>query len=210
MTTNTNPDRITELHRLCDEDYAKGQKERAAARSTAVEPTDLDVAIRVAQQLLDSDQVLSLREALRLLLRALDAEPVTEEEDARRFVDRHFPKVAAFLASERLYGGDVDQFVSDAYDSLADSDMDDEQGDAEPHTPVGPGCGAPATARIEGYSPRGGIAQGSLDLAVYACDQHAQQARTEWLGGLNPHTMPCVVDAQCGHSFDYTTLGGGQ
>lgn len=43
----------------------------------ATEPTDLDVAISVAQQLLDSNQVLSLREALRLLLRALDAEPET-------------------------------------------------------------------------------------------------------------------------------------
>lgn len=40
------------------------------------EPTDLQVAIRVAQQLLDSDRVLSLREALRLLLRALGAEAV--------------------------------------------------------------------------------------------------------------------------------------
>jgi hypothetical protein len=38
------------------------------------EPSDLDVAISVAQQLLDSDSALSLREALRLLLRALDAE----------------------------------------------------------------------------------------------------------------------------------------
>ena len=38
------------------------------------EPSDLDVAIRVAHQLLDSDSVLSLREALRLLLRALGAE----------------------------------------------------------------------------------------------------------------------------------------
>ena len=38
------------------------------------EPSDLDVAIRVAQQLLDSNQILSLREALRLLLRALGAE----------------------------------------------------------------------------------------------------------------------------------------
>ncbi|HEY9414230.1 MAG TPA: hypothetical protein VIQ30_05690 [Pseudonocardia sp.] len=63
--------------------------------------SDLDVAIRVAQQLLDSDQVPALREALRILLRALDAEPVTEEEAARRFVDRHFPEVADFLASER-------------------------------------------------------------------------------------------------------------
>ena len=41
------------------------------------EPTDLQVAISVARQLLDSDQILSLREALRLLLRALDSEPET-------------------------------------------------------------------------------------------------------------------------------------
>jgi hypothetical protein len=45
------------------------------ALPAAPEPSDLDVAISVAQQLLDSDQVLSLREALRLLLRALGAEP---------------------------------------------------------------------------------------------------------------------------------------
>ncbi|MEV0183832.1 hypothetical protein AB0I54_31790 [Streptomyces sp. NPDC050625] len=38
------------------------------------EPSDLEVAISVAQQLLDSDQIPSLREALRLLLRALGAE----------------------------------------------------------------------------------------------------------------------------------------
>ncbi|MFE2353077.1 hypothetical protein [Streptomyces parvulus] len=38
-------------------------------------PTDLQVAIHVAQRLLDSDNVLSLQEALRLLLRALGAEP---------------------------------------------------------------------------------------------------------------------------------------
>lgn len=82
-------DRIAALHRLCAEDYAKGKQQRAAARpapaytplavtdrsQTTVEPSSLDVAISVAQQLLDSDQVLSLREALRLLLRALGAEP---------------------------------------------------------------------------------------------------------------------------------------
>ena len=43
------------------------------------EPSDLDVAIRVAQQILDSDQALSLREGLRLLLRALDAEPADKK-----------------------------------------------------------------------------------------------------------------------------------
>jgi hypothetical protein len=39
------------------------------------EPSDLDVAISIGQQLLDSDNPQSLREGLRLLLRALDAEP---------------------------------------------------------------------------------------------------------------------------------------
>ena len=82
-------DRIAELHRQAGEDYAKGEQERAnalpfapytpfataGAVAPAPEPTDLDVAISVAQQLLDSDQVTSLREALRLLLRALGAEP---------------------------------------------------------------------------------------------------------------------------------------
>lgn len=83
--------RVAELHRLCDEDYVQGQQQRAtprlspsyaatslAALASAPEPTDLDVAISVAQQLLDSDSVLSLRESLRLLLRALGAEPVKE------------------------------------------------------------------------------------------------------------------------------------
>ncbi|CAM5536118.1 hypothetical protein [Streptomyces canus] len=179
----------------------------------ATEPSDLAVAIRVAQRTLDSGSTVALRESLRLVLRALDAEPATEEEKARRFVDRHFPEVAAFLA-EPLYGGDVDEFTSDAYDSLADTDFDDEQDDEKGvellPTPVGPGCGAAATARIEGYSPRGGVAHGSLDLAVYACAEHAAQARAEWLGDLRPHTMPLALPAKCGQQFDYTTLGGGQ
>lgn len=40
------------------------------------EPTDLEVAVHVAQELLHSDQVLALREALRILLRAIGAEPL--------------------------------------------------------------------------------------------------------------------------------------
>ncbi|MEV6174899.1 hypothetical protein AB0L99_42675 [Streptomyces sp. NPDC051954] len=76
----------------------------APASSALAEPSDLDVAISVAQQLLDSDQVLSLREALRLLLRALDAEPAYEQEAVRRSVDAQFPAVAAFLAAERGEG----------------------------------------------------------------------------------------------------------
>lgn len=110
--------RVAELHDLCDQDYAKGQYQRAtavnlapsyaaisaAAYSPAAEPSDLDVAIRVAQRMLDSDDRLALRESLRLLLRALSAEPLSEEEAARRSVDRAFPTVAKFLAQERGEG----------------------------------------------------------------------------------------------------------
>jgi hypothetical protein len=83
-------ERIAALHRLCDEDYAKGKQQRALARPftpyefaapalslPAPEPADLDVAVRVAQQLLDSDNPTVLRESIRLLLRALGAEAVT-------------------------------------------------------------------------------------------------------------------------------------
>lgn len=78
--------RVAELHRLCDADFAKGQAERATARgplpsytasppvTTVPESSDLDVAIHVAQQLLDSDSVISLIESARLLLRAMGAE----------------------------------------------------------------------------------------------------------------------------------------
>ncbi|MEU6527850.1 hypothetical protein ABZ869_01495 [Streptomyces sp. NPDC046928] len=98
-------ERVAALHQLCDADYAKGQAERAAARITTVsytafsaattttEPSDLEVAVRVAHQLLDSDSVLSLREALRLLLRAIGAEPavpvVTEAPPLRRCPAAH-------------------------------------------------------------------------------------------------------------------------
>lgn len=105
---------LAELHKLCDEDYIKGQQQRAtprlapsyaalslAAGDTPPEPTDLDVAISVAQQLFRSDQVVILRESLRMLLRALGAEPVDEQEAVRRSVDAQFPAVAAFLAAER-------------------------------------------------------------------------------------------------------------
>lgn len=81
--------RVTELHQLAREDYAKGTSQRLSHRldaylaadttpAPAAAPSDLDVAISVAQQLLDSDQVLSLREALRLLLRAIGAESAVQ------------------------------------------------------------------------------------------------------------------------------------
>jgi hypothetical protein len=87
--------RVAELHRLCDQDYGKGKAEQAAAQPfppytpfvTAVEPSDLAVAIRVAQKMLarygnSSDFDVfdyaqahgGLAEALRILLRALVTE----------------------------------------------------------------------------------------------------------------------------------------
>ncbi|WP_371528396.1 hypothetical protein OG302_22400 [Streptomyces sp. NBC_01283] len=80
----------------------------------------------------------------------------------------------------------------------------------EPYEPIGPGCGAPAAALIEGYSPRDGLAHGSLDLTVYACDEHATTARTDWLRGMTPYSMPSPSGRRCGTRFDYRTLGGGR
>lgn len=50
-------------------------------------------------------------------------------------------------------------------------------------------CPRPATVAMEGYSPRNGLAHGSLDLVVTACDQHADTARA-WIletTDLRPH-----------------------
>ncbi|WP_329292884.1 hypothetical protein [Streptomyces pseudovenezuelae] len=83
----------------------------------AAEPSELAAAILVGQRMLDhygtvdSSNIFDytqahggLAEALRVLLRALDAKPLTDEERARRSVDRAFPTVAAFLAAERGEG----------------------------------------------------------------------------------------------------------
>jgi hypothetical protein len=150
------------------------------ARNQPSEPSDLVVALDVARRALTSTEHTSatdrdelnrahgnLRESLRLVLRALNAEPVTDADTLRLAAD----------------------------------------------VPAGAGgCGASATVRIEGYSARDGFAHGSLDLVVYACEQHAGEARAEWLGGLLPHSGPTgsAGSAVCGDRFDYTTLGGGQ
>jgi len=74
---------LAELHRTARRDYNSpaGRLARAtfgtrypATPAWEPEPTDLDVAISVGQQLIDSDQIVPVREALRLLLRALGAE----------------------------------------------------------------------------------------------------------------------------------------
>lgn len=168
-------ERVAELHRLAREDYASTAARRRppvnqpligaaalAVRDQLREPTDLQVAIHVAQRLLASDEILSVREALRMLLRALGAEPKaslpTDEP----------PAVTA--------------------------------------TPGGPGCGAVSTTRIEGYSGR---AHGVLDLAVYACDEHAAEARTQWLAGFTTHSSPSYM-AHCGQRYDYRLQDGGR
>lgn len=108
--------------------------------------------------------------------------------------------------------------VAQAHGALAESlrillrAVDDVQpADETPtaYTPVGPGCGAPATACIEGYSPRHGLAHGSLDRAVYACTTHTAQARIEWLGDLLAYTASTTGARRCGEHFDYA-LGGGR
>lgn len=82
--------------------------------NTPPAPGDLVVAIRVAQKMLAAYGDTStfgefgyatahgaLSESLRILLHALGAEPVDEDEAIRRSVDRAFPAVAAFLAEPR-------------------------------------------------------------------------------------------------------------
>ncbi|QQM41967.1 hypothetical protein [Streptomyces liliifuscus] len=87
-------------------------------------PSDLAVAIRVAQKMLatygvvDSGDIFAyaqahggLVEALRIVLRAVGSEPcqpvaplpekTNQDEAVRRSVDAQFPVVAAFLADER-------------------------------------------------------------------------------------------------------------
>ncbi|CAL9301116.1 hypothetical protein [Streptomyces sp. SudanB91_2054] len=172
----TSPEeRVAELHRLCDEDYASTAPLRQQSAAwpvrpvgirTAAVPTDLDVAIAVAQRLVAHDNPLTLREALRMLLRALGAEPTT-----RPATDDAPPPVLA--------------------------------------TPTAPGCGAVSTTRIEGYTSSEDRAHGSLDLAVYACDEHAYEARTQWLAGFTTHSSPSYM-AYCGQRYDYRLPDGGR
>ncbi|MFD3929555.1 hypothetical protein [Streptomyces sp. NPDC058614] len=64
----------------------------------ALEPSDLAVATDLAQRMLAGDNPVGMREALRILLRAV------EQDAVRRSVDAQFPTVAAFLATERGEG----------------------------------------------------------------------------------------------------------
>jgi hypothetical protein len=104
-----------------------------------------------------------LTEALRILLRALDAEPDSRSEGWTATMAVRLPGASQKVPDtgelpEPPYGGDVAQFISGAYDSLADSDLDAEpvvtSGDAEatrcpaahPEDPTP--CGGPVTVTI--------------------------------------------------------------
>jgi hypothetical protein len=116
---------IATLHDLCRADYQRTAARRSldhldtgvrvvadsATQRQPDAPSDLAVAIRLAQLTLASTATAdhddptaatrangSLRESLRILLRALNAEPLPEDESLRHAVDRAFPIVAAYLA----------------------------------------------------------------------------------------------------------------
>jgi hypothetical protein len=61
----------------------------------AIERSDLAVAIELGHRMLATPNDVGVREALRILLRAV------EDDAVRRSVDAQFPAVAAFLAEER-------------------------------------------------------------------------------------------------------------
>lgn len=78
--------------------------------------------------------------------------------------------------------------------------------------PTLPGCGRPATVRIEIYSARNGMLHGSLDGAAYGCDEHlAEVVDAIRAAGFTPFTVPGAVrapGARCGSGVDYTDPTG--
>ncbi|MBB5915252.1 hypothetical protein BJY24_004119 [Nocardia transvalensis] len=70
-------------------------------------------------------------------------------------------------------------------------------------------CDRDATHCVEGYSPRDGSLYGSLDLMVFACDEHHDIARTQWLTGLTAHSQPVSPDLPprtCGVTTDWRAV----
>lgn len=78
-------------------------------------------------------------------------------------------------------------------------------------------CTAPAVKVVEGFAPKGGYAHGSLDIVVYVCEEHHEDARKKWcpsFGATTPYTLqgPPVYPKVCGFVADYrdTTGSGGE
>ncbi|WP_046472271.1 hypothetical protein [Allosalinactinospora lopnorensis] len=67
-------------------------------------------------------------------------------------------------------------------------------------------CAETTVYRIEGYNLRDGLAHGSLDVALYACDAHRGQLREHGaLNGLTIHTARPVgaFTSSCGELVTY-------
>jgi hypothetical protein len=81
-------------------------------------------------------------------------------------------------------------------------------GESRPALPDLPGCGQPATARIELYAD---ITYKSLDGSIYLCDAHAPitvaaaVAFTE-ATGLTSFRVPTGPGKSCGDGFDFLAM----
>ncbi|MET7458200.1 hypothetical protein ABZT03_41475 [Streptomyces sp. NPDC005574] len=65
-------------------------------------------------------------------------------------------------------------------------------------------CTRPAAILIEGRAPVDGLANGPIRTEVYACDEHAHTARTEWIEQpLTAVTMLATTGHGCGEAFDH-------
>jgi hypothetical protein len=71
-----------------------------------------------------------------------------------------------------------------------------------------PGCGGPATVRVEVYSPADGKGRASLDASVYACPEHVD-AMVSAIGaaGLTAYgcEAPMPLSRPCGFVYAYPT-----
>ncbi|MFJ8195222.1 hypothetical protein ACIQ8D_36635 [Streptomyces sp. NPDC096094] len=67
-------------------------------------------------------------------------------------------------------------------------------------------CTRPAATLIEGRAPVDDLAYGPIRTEVYACDEHAYTARTEWieqsLTAFTALAEPTTGHA-CGEAFDH-------
>ena len=71
-----------------------------------------------------------------------------------------------------------------------------------------PGCGQPATIRIEIYRPANGTLYGSLEAVVYMCEQHGIEAVSAvQVAGLTAHRggAPMPLDRPCGYVYAFPT-----
>jgi hypothetical protein len=56
-------------------------------------------------------------------------------------------------------------------------------------------CGAVAVYKVEGYSPKDGMAHGSLDVTVAVCAACHPVVRQQLIGcGMTPYTLGAVTD----------------